>query len=65
MRAVPGGGCVLVKLSEGRRITASLMSLDEIEDLLNGWRNSMVSAPARLPWQAGLVASSSDHRHVG
>ena len=60
--SVPDNGCALVKLSEGRRIAASLMSLDEIEGVLNGWRESMSNVPARLPWQA--VAAPSDRSHA-
>src|SRR4051812_35300446 len=64
VRAVPGGGCALAKLSAGRRVGASLMSLDEIESVLNGWREPMPNAPAPLPWQAGVVATSTNHRNV-
>jgi hypothetical protein len=61
---VPGGGCALAKLSAGRRIADSLLSLDEIEILLDGWCEQRPSAPARLPWQAVVAAASSDHCHA-
>ena len=64
VRAVSGGGCELVKLSKGRRIAASLMSLDEIERLLNGQREPMPSSQERLSWQAGVEAASTDRRHA-
>ena len=55
LRPTPGGGCALVK---GRRVSISLMSLDEVESLLDGWIEPKPNAPARLPWQAGIVAAS-------
>ena len=38
----------------GRRI-AAIMSLDEIEIVLKGWREPMPNATARFPWQAVVV----------
>ena len=65
VRALPGGGCELVTISSGRRKAASLMPLDEVEQLLIHWSEPRPLAPARLPWQAGVVASSSDRRTEG
>jgi hypothetical protein len=61
---VADGGCALAQLSAGRRIADSLMSLDEIEELLKSLRGLMGNAPARLPWQAGVVAATSDRSHA-
>ena len=63
VRALPGG-CKLVKISEGRRVAASLLPLEEVERLLGQWSEPKPFAPARLPWQAGVVASLGDLRHV-
>ena len=64
VRAVPGGGCTLAKLSAGRRIADSPLSLDEIEILLDGWREPMPNAPARLPWQASLRQHRATDRRM-
>jgi hypothetical protein len=40
------------------------MLLDEIEQILDGWSEAKPFAPARLPWQAGVVEASSDRRHA-
>jgi hypothetical protein len=60
VRTAPSGAYTLVKHPPGRRPVASLMSLDEIESLLAGWSEPMPNAPARLPWQAGVVEQYSD-----
>jgi hypothetical protein len=64
VRALPDGCCKLVNISGGRRQAASLMLLDEIEQILDGWSEAKPFAPARLPWQAGVVETSSDRRHA-
>ena len=64
VRALPGGRCKLVNISGGRRQAASLMLLDEIERILDGWSEAKPFAPARLAWQAGVVEASNDRRHV-
>ena len=64
VRALPGGRCKLVNISGGRRQAASLMLLDEIEQILDGWSEAKPFAPARLPWQAGVVEASNDRRRV-
>ena len=64
VRTLSSGHCKLVNISGGRRQAASLMQLDEIEQLLDRWSEPKPFAPARLPWQAGVVASSNDRRRV-
>ena len=59
VRALPGGGCELVRISDGRRGAASLMPLDDVEKVLSRWSEPMANAPARLPWRAGVVAASA------
>jgi hypothetical protein len=58
--ALPGGGCELVKIYSGRRRAASLMPLDDVERLLGQWSEPKPFAPARLPWQVGVVAALAD-----
>ena len=58
VRALPGGGCELVWITEGRRKAASLLLLHEVEQLLSRWVEPKSCAPARLPWQAGVVADA-------
>jgi hypothetical protein len=59
VRALPGGGCALVRITDGRRNAATLMPLDDVELLLSRWSEPKPYAPARLPWQAGVVAASA------
>ena len=59
VRALPDGGCELVTISAGRRKAASLMPLDDVERLLSHWSEPKPFAPARLPWQAGVVAATA------
>jgi ribosome modulation factor len=54
------GRYTLANLSEGRRIENSLMSLDEIERLLEAWDEPRPTAPARLPWQAWRLSQPTD-----
>ena len=59
IRALPDGGYELVKiLANGRRRSASLLLLHEVEQLLSRWVEPKSCAPARLPWQAGVVADA-------
>ena len=60
VRALPGGGCKLVMITVGRRAAASLLLIDEVEDLLSRWSDTRPCAPARLLWQAGVVADNRD-----
>ena len=62
VRALPAGGCELVMITVGRRTAASLLLLDEVEDLLTRWSDTRPCAPARLLWQAGVVTEDQDAR---
>jgi hypothetical protein len=54
VRVLPGGAYELVKTwSNGRRRSASLLTIDEVARLLSRWNEPMACAPARFPWQAG------------
>jgi hypothetical protein len=55
VRALPGGGCELVMITVGRRTAASLLLIDEVEDLLTHWSVTRSRAPARFLWPAGVV----------
>ena len=37
------------------------MPLDDVELLLSCWREPTPFAPARLPWQAGVVGACANH----
>jgi len=64
VRALPGGGCELVRITDGRRKAASLLLISDVENVLARWSDTRPCAPARLLWQAGVEAASSDHLHV-
>jgi len=60
VRVLPDGGSELVMISaHGRRRSASLLPLDEVETLLSRWSGPKSCAPARFPWQAGVAATPS------
>ena len=59
VRVLPSGGCKLVKICASRRRQATLMLLDDLEKLLSRWSEPKPFAPARLPWQAGVVAQGT------
>jgi hypothetical protein len=56
VRVLPCGSYELVYIAEGRRRAASLLPLDDLEQLLIRWTEPKPCAPARLPWQAGVAA---------
>jgi hypothetical protein len=56
VRLLPGGEHELVTITVGRRQAASLLTLDGVEHVLKSWNEPEPFAPARLPWQAGVVA---------
>ena len=56
VRVLPSGSYELVYIAEGRRRAASLLPLDDLEQLLIRWSELNPCAPARLPWQAGVAA---------
>ena len=54
IRVRPDGGYELVQISaNGRRKAASLLSVEEVEQLLGRWTKGNSCPPARLPWQVG------------
>jgi hypothetical protein len=58
VRVLPDGGSELVMIwADGRRRSASLLPLDEVETLLSRWSEPKSCAPARLPWQAGVAST--------
>jgi hypothetical protein len=59
VRVLPDGSFTLVVITVGRRNAASMLSLDAAERLLSLWNERKPFAPARLPWQAGVVAQST------
>ena len=68
-READGPGCARWRVYArqalgGAQDRRQLMSLDEIEIVLKGWREPMPNAPARLPWQAGVVAALRDRCHA-
>ena len=58
VRVLPSGSYELVYITEGRRRAASLLPLDDLEQLLIRWSELKSCAPARLPWQVGVVAQN-------
>jgi hypothetical protein len=64
VRILPAGGCELVMIAVGRRAAASLLLIDEVEDLVSRWSEPKPVSPARLPWQAGVVAETFGVTHA-
>jgi hypothetical protein len=58
VRVLPSGSYELVYIAKGRRRAASLLPLDDLEQLLHRLSKLKSCAPARLPWEAGVVAQS-------
>jgi hypothetical protein len=58
VRVLPGGACELVWITVGRRMAASLLLIDEVEDLISRWGEPKTGAPARLPRKAGALGES-------
>ena len=48
----------LVPIHCSRRRKATTLTLGGIEGLLSRWTEPKACAPARLPWQAGVVAQN-------
>jgi hypothetical protein len=59
VRVLLDGSFTLVVITVGRRNAASLLSLGDVERLLSRWNEPKPFAPARLPWQAGVVGQTT------
>jgi hypothetical protein len=58
VRVMLDGGCELVPIHCSRRRKATTLTLVGIEALLSRWTEPKACAPARLPWQTGVVAQN-------
>ena len=56
---LPDGGWTLANIEEGRRIVDSLMSLDEIENLLGLWHERRMPEHATTIWREQLRPEQS------
>jgi hypothetical protein len=53
VRVLPDGGYDLVMIwANGRRHAASLLAIDEVDQLLKRWEIPLPCAPVRFPWQS-------------
>jgi hypothetical protein len=58
VRALPGGGRKLVRITEGRRDAASLLLIEEVEDLLTRWSDTRPFTHAGLVWHTGVATEN-------